>query len=77
MTAPAKPTAPPGDIARARSALEAAQSELHSIQIRLAPLRQQERRAVEKLADATRNLRALEGEAAPAAMPASALDTAA
>lgn len=50
-----------GDIARARSALEAAQSELHTIQLKLAPLRMQEQRALGVLADAARRLRTLEG----------------
>lgn len=55
-----------GELARARSALEAAQSELYLIQTKLAPLRMQERRAVAKLAEAVQRVRALEGADAPA-----------
>lgn len=65
LAGPEATCAPPpslaGEIARARSSVEAAQSELHTIQLKLAPLRQQERRALEKLAGASATLRALEG----------------
>lgn len=55
-----------GEIARARSALEAAQSDLFLVQTKLAPLRQQEIRALGKVADCARRLRVLEGaEIAP------------
>lgn len=49
----------PGAIARARSALDAAQSDLHTVQLKLAPLRAQERRALQRVAEASQRLRML------------------
>jgi len=59
MTALPKTATPaqPGDIARARSALAAAQSDLHSVQLKLAPLRAREKRALERVAEASQRLR--------------------
>jgi flagellar motility protein MotE (MotC chaperone) len=58
--AKASPASP--EISRARSALEQAQSDLFIVQTKLAPLRQQERRALDKVAECARRVRVLEGE---------------